>query len=246
VWEFTLYGLLLSVIALGPILGFFTYKVDFKGNLWIVFILGGIIWFLALIARTPLLLLRSLFPLELVYYAYASILAGLFEELFRYFFMKRWGKFRKSKAHVLSMGLGWGFFEALIIYVSSIILIAIFLDLDASIPELPSYTSPHEFFVGGLAGAFERWVAVLLHVSLTFLIFQALRRKMYLYLAIAIHAAVDFVAVTVAYLTQSIILTELVITVFALMVAFYALKVLQVSEYVPEESYLSASEIYQN
>ena len=93
---------------------------------------------------------------------------------------------------------------------------------------------------------FERWVATLLHVSLTFLIFQALRRKMYLYLAIAIHVAVDFVAVTVAYLTQSIILTELVITVFALMVAFYALKVLQVSECVPEESYLPASEIYQN
>jgi len=244
VWEFTLYGLLLSLIALGPILCFFIYKADFKGELWIVFILGGVIWFLALIARTPLLLLQSLFPLKLAYYAYAAILAGLFEELFRYFFMKKWEKCRKSKTHVLSMGLGWGFLEALIIYVFSIILIAIFLDLGTSISELPSYTSPLEFFISGLAGAFERWVATLLHVSLTFLVFQALKRKLYLYLAIAIHAAVDFVAVTVAYLTQNIIVTELVITVFALVVAFYALKVLQIPGHIPEESHLPSSEVY--
>lgn len=239
-WGFTLYGLLLSVIALGPILGFFVYKADFKGGLWIVFILGGVIWFLALIARTPLLLLQSLFPQQLVYYAYASILAGLFEESFRYFSMKKWERFRESKVHVLSMGLGWGFLEALIIYASSIILIAIFLDLGISIPGLPSYTSPYEFFVKGLVGAFERWVATLLHVSLTFLIFQALRRKMYLYLAITIHAAVDFTAVTISYLTQNIILTELVVTVFASIVAFYALKMLQVSEYFSESTSLTS------
>jgi len=66
VWGFTLYALLLSIIALGPILGFFIYKADFKTELWVVFTLGGVIWILALIARTPLLLLQSLFQLEYV------------------------------------------------------------------------------------------------------------------------------------------------------------------------------------
>jgi len=76
------------------------------------------------------------------------------------------------------------------------------------------------------------------------LVFQALKRRTYLYLAITIHTAVDFVAVTTSYLTQNIVLTELVITVFALMAAFYALKVLQVPEYI-SESHSIASEICQ-
>jgi len=244
VWEYTLYAFLLSAIALTPILSVFIYKAGFKANLWLVFLLGGTIWLLALIARTPLLLLHLFFPSDIIYFAYASILAGVFEESFRYFSMKKWEKFRESKAHILSMGLGWGFLEALIIYVSSIILIAVFLDLGAPISELPSYTSPFDFFVSRLAGAFERWVATLLHVSLTFLVFQALKRRTYLYLAITIHTAVDFVAVTTSYLTQNIVLTELVITVFALTVAFYALKVLQAPEYISESRSI-ASEICQ-
>ncbi|MCD6163946.1 MAG: YhfC family intramembrane metalloprotease [Candidatus Odinarchaeota archaeon] len=243
-WEYTLYAFLLSAIALTPILSVFIYKAGFKANLWLVFLLGGTIWFLALIARTPLLLLHSIFPSDTIYFAYASILAGVFEESFRYFSMKKWEKFRESKTHILSMGLGWGFLEALIIYVFSIILIAVFLDLGTPISELPSYTSPFDFFVSGLAGAFERWVATLLHVSLTFLVFQALKKRTYLYLAITIHTVVDFVAVMASYLAQNIILTELVITAFALTVAFYALKVLQTPEYVLE-SHSIASEACQ-
>lgn len=242
-WEFTLYAFLLSIIALGPILGLFICKTGSKTELWIVFILGGMIWLLALIVRTPLLLLQSVFQLELVYYAYAAILAGLFEEIFRYFFMKKWERFRKSKIHIFSMGLGWGFLEALLIYVLSIMLIAILTDLGASIPELPSYASSFEFFVSGLAGAFERWVATLLHVSLTFMVFQALKRKIYLYLAIAIHAIVDFMALTIYRITQNIVLTELAITISALIVAFYALKNLQACEKIPEEFSSSISDV---
>lgn len=233
--EYTFYALLLSVIALGPILGFFIYKARFKTELWVVFIIGGVIWLLALIVRTPLLLAKSMFPWDLVYFAYAAILAGLFEELFRYFFMKKWDKFRRSNAHIFSIGLGWGFFEAFIIYVLSIVLIAVLLDLGISIPELPSYTSSFEFFVNGLAGAFERWIATLLHVSLTFIVFQALKKKLYLYLAIVIHTIVDFMAVTIAYSTQNIVLTELAVTIFALIVAFYAFKVLPLQEQISEE-----------
>jgi len=241
--EFTIYALLLSIIALGPILGVFICKVKPSSDLWKIFIFGGIIWLLALISRTPLLLFQSIFPSNLVYFAYAAILAGLFEEFFRYFFMKKWQKFRKSRVHVFSMGLGWGFFEALLIYVLSIISIAILLDLGASIPELPSYASPFEFFVSGLAGAFERWVATLLHVSLTFIVFQALKRKIYLYLAITIHTIVDFMALIIYHTTQNIVLTEFAITIFALIVAFYALKILPVCEQISEESFSPISDI---
>jgi uncharacterized membrane protein YhfC len=171
-------------IALIPAFAVILYFARAKGSMWLAFIVGGAGWFGALLLRVlplqlPLLIYGQDFASSLIYFGYASLLAGLFEEGIRYICIIKASFVREDYKHVLSLGLGWGFLEAVLIYVLNVLII-LFL--------MPEYT-----FMDLLPGAIERNIAILLHVALTFLVLCALNTKTFLILAIGIHSAVDMI-----------------------------------------------------
>ena len=178
------------LIAIVPAFAVFIYFARVKGSMWLAFILGGASWLGALLLRIlplqlPLVIYGQDFASNLVYFGYASLLAGLFEEGIRYICIKKASFTREDHSHVLSFGLGWGFLEAVLIYALSALAFLVFM------PELT--------FMDLLPGAIERNVAVLLHSALSFLVLCALKMKRFLALAIGLHALVDMVTVSIYY-----------------------------------------------
>lgn len=174
-------------------------KVDFRK--WVLAILGGGGWFIALIARLGLLAFISKTVKEyLIAELSSSILAGLFEETARYFLIKH--VFRKnevwSSKHLTSFGLGWGLIEAILIYVSQ----ALYL----------GYVLQVEWF-NLIPGAIERNIAVLFHVALTFLIAYIIRKGKFILILVPItlHAVSNIYAVLVFNFVKNPWLTELLI-----------------------------------
>ena len=174
-------------------------KVNFRR--WVLAVLGGGGWFIALIVRLGVLAFISKAIREyLVIGFFSSILAGLFEETTRYFlikyFLKEEEKF--SPKHLASFGLGWGFIEAVLIYVSQ----ALYL----------GYVFQVEWFKL-IPGAIERNIAILFHVSLTFLVAYVVRRRkpMFILAPITLHAISNIYAVSVVNFIKDPWLTELLI-----------------------------------
>lgn len=178
------------LIALIPAFAVFIYFDRVKGSAWLAFILGGAGWFGALLLRLlplqlPLLIYGQDLALSLVYFGYASLLAGLFEEGIRYICIRKASFAREDHRHVLSFGLGWGFLEAVLIYALNALVILIL--------------EPELTFMELLPGAIERNTAVLLHSALSFLVFCALSMRRFLIIAIGLHAVVDMIAVSIYY-----------------------------------------------
>ncbi|MGQ9469907.1 MAG: YhfC family glutamic-type intramembrane protease [Nitrososphaerales archaeon] len=205
------------LIALIPAFALFIYFGRTKGSMWLAFILGGAGWLSALLLRLlplqlPLVIYGQGFALNLVYFGYASLLAGLFEEGIRYICVKKASFTREDHKHVLSFGIGWGFLEAVLIYALSVLVIHVLR------PELT--------FMNLLPGAIERNIAVLLHSALSFLVLCALNMKRFLILAIGLHASLDMIAVSIYYalfgevwFVEGIILAmTLIIAVFTYMI----------------------------
>ncbi|MCP8315852.1 MAG: YhfC family intramembrane metalloprotease [archaeon] len=178
------------LIALVPAFAVFIYFSRAKGSMWLAFIVGGVGWLGALLLRLlplqlPLVIYGQDFASSLVYFGYASLLAGLFEEGIRYICIKKASFTREDHRHVLSFGLGWGFLEAVLMYALSVLVILVLM------PELT--------FMELLPGAIERNTAVLLHSAMSFLVLCALSMKRFLILAIGLHAIVDMIAVSIYY-----------------------------------------------
>ncbi len=192
------------LIAILPAFLIFLYIARFKGRFWLSALLGGIFWFIALLARTPILAIIEfvvlIVPLELllVYTAIviftASLLAGLFEEGIKYFFLKRTRRFIETTKHALSFGLGWGLGEAFLIYVLDVLVYAFFYPLLIIFTPLP----PEEILaINFLIGAVERNLAIIFHVSATILVALAIwhGKRMLLWVAIFAHFLFDFVPI---------------------------------------------------
>lgn len=199
-------AILLGVgLAVGPFLAATIYLARFRGALWKAFVFGWAGWLLALVIRlvpvqVPQVLLldrlQSDLTLALLLIVYASAMAGLFEEGVRYWFLRRWEGLRASRHALLAFALGWGVGEALVLYVPAV----------ATLP-LVQATPPALLDV--LPGALERNLAILAHLSFTFVVLAALGRgKGLLALAMALHFALDFVIVAAFQLTGDIWLAE--------------------------------------
>lgn len=164
------------------------YIARAKWSMWLAFILGGAGWFSALLLRVlplqlPLLIYGQDFASNMIYFGYASLLAGIFEEGIRYICIKNASFAREDNKHVLSFGLGWGFLEAVLIYALNVLVILFLI--------------PESTFMDLLPGAIERNIAILLHIALSFLVLCALNMIRFLILAIGIHTVVDMIAVSI-------------------------------------------------
>ena len=209
------------IVALVPALALTLILVRGKGSLWKIFLFGWAGWLLALAIRiVPLQLpqqllapqLESSVMLLLLFGAYASAMAGIFEEGIRYFILKRRPKLMANTSSILSFGLGWGIGEAIIIYVPAI----------ASLPFLsPSVPTLLEI----LPGALERNLAIMTHLALTLIVIRGISKgKIYLVLAMALHFLVNLVGVTTITLTGDAWFSELALAVAVgatVIVAYY-------------------------
>lgn len=176
-------------------------------------------------------------------YAVAGILAGVFEETARYLSFKFVLKKYEDRRAAISYGIGHGGFES--VYVGFQTLSVAFLgmivnsglisritagmngdQLFALFAQLGEYADLP--FAECLLGVFERLPAIVLHISLSVLVFAAVRRKRYFYLypaSVAVHALFDFsIALYASGILPSWAL-ELLFACLAAAVAFFASRV---------------------
>jgi uncharacterized membrane protein YhfC len=212
--------------------------------MWLSALLGGIFWFVALLARTPILLVLELWVLTIPPAFYTIIiiivifigafLAGLFEEGIKYGFLKKFPNFVKTLKHTLCFGLGWGLSEALLLYVLTVLAYGFLYEWLLTIITLPPESSLYFSFI---LGAFERNIAIAFHVSATILVALAIwhRRFLFALLAILSHFLLDFIPIMILrYILYPLldpfiagILVECLIAVFAIIffvLAYWLLK----------------------
>ncbi len=84
-------------------------------NYWLMALIGGAGWLVALIAREPVLLLLKSLNLYLRVY-FAASMASVFEEITRYLIFKHFISKDIDPYCALSIGLGCGLTEALLLY----------------------------------------------------------------------------------------------------------------------------------
>jgi len=202
------------LIAVAPSLAALAYfaRKDRRG--WLCLGIGGVGWFAALLLRLvplqlPAFVLGPAIASTVLYFAYAAVLAGIFEEGVRYLLLWKAGFIRADMRYVLCFGLGWGLLEAVLIYAVNVV-VAYYLGYALSLTDL-------------LPGAVERNLAVVMHVALTLMVFKAFQSRRYLFVAMALHAAVDFAAVASYYtLHLPVWHVEGILLVIVLILAAYA------------------------
>ena len=152
----------------------------------------------------------------LVKAVYGGLAAGVFEELGRFTSMNLFKKKGLNKLNALMYGVGHGGIEAIIIVgLTSIsnLITSIMINTGTFEPMLASLdaevkaqtlkqvsllwtTSPLDFYLAGV----ERVVAITLHICLSYIVYKAVKGKklQLLFLAIALHAGLDFITVLLA------------------------------------------------
>lgn len=175
------------------------------------------------------------------YVLYASFAAGIFEETGRYIAFRFLLKKQNDRSCGVMYGIGHGGIEVILICgVSMISSLALAISvnsagaealmssvpveaaetLKASIQALQT-SSPFYFLIS----PYERIVALILHISLSVLVFTAVKRKkLYLYpVAILLHALVDSSAALYQYgLITNIYLLEGIVTVLVFAITLFA------------------------
>lgn len=162
-----------------------------------------------------------------LYALYGGVMAGLFEECGRWVAFRVTLKNQKGPGDALMYGAGHGGFEAMVVVgvsmVNNVVLaltmnrggLAAVEELMGEIPEAGMAalsalaTTPAWTY---LWAGFERVVAVALHITLSMLVYLAVKRGRWQYwlLAVALHAAVDMAAMA-TYAFFPIAVTELII-----------------------------------
>ena len=172
---------------------------------------------------------------------YGGLAAGIFEEVGRFIFMNLFKKHNLSKQNAFMYGVGHGGIEAIILvgltYISNLITSfminagtfeASLLSLDEQTREATLnqvsllWTShPSVFYMAGV----ERVLAITLQICLSYIVYRAVKdgKIQLLFLAIAIHAFVDFVTVLVAGYASAIVV-ELVLVILVAIVAVFVYK----------------------
>ena len=175
-----------------------------------------------------------------LYSLYGGLMAGLFEETGRYLaFSFALKKYRAKNVNALMYGAGHGGFEAIVIVGLTMInnIVWSFMINNGRIAELTGSlsgdqlaqqaigllisTPSYQFLLGGA----ERLFAILLHISLSVLVWFAVKweGKLYLYpAAILIHFAVDAAAALLSGLGVNVVIIEAVVAILTTAAALFA------------------------
>jgi len=164
-----------------------------------------------------------------LYALYGGLAAGLFEETGRYLAMKYIMKNQLDKENSLMYGIGHGGIEAILVVglaeisnlsiamvINSGQAATIFAGLDeaalaslAPLWELP----PYQFYLAGV----ERAAAILLHISLSYFVYRAVkdRKSTYYFAAVGLHFFVDAVTVAAGGFLPIIAVEAIVVIIIA-------------------------------
>ena len=185
-------------------------------------------------------LANNIFLLSVV----AALLAGLFEEIGRYIIFKTFLEKRTNKETAISQGIGHGGFEAMFLLLNAGIQLMVFaimiekgtfnqmIDTIVAAGGDPSNLTviPEQLqtmsLSNNLAACFERCMAMLLHVGLSIIVFTSVRKKKIglLILAILLHALIDIPAALYQFGVLNLFITEIIISVYAIIVFCFAYK----------------------
>lgn len=200
------------------------------GVRWRIFLYGALIFLLSqLLTRIPLVQLIQLFiapalqssqTLLYAWFAALAISAGLFEEIGRYLGYRFLLKNDRTWQAGLMYGAGHGGLESMLLIGSLALLglvnvIAIantdFSQLNLPPEQLAQIEQARRQIAAldwwtPLLGAYERFITIFFHIALSILVLQTFLRRSLLWLVIAIayHALVDFAAVVLAQLVSTI------------------------------------------
>lgn len=177
------------------------------------------------------------------YVLYAALAAGIFEETGRFIAFKFFMDKNNKKEDAVTYGIGHGGIESILLVgftmLSSIILISSLNSMggvDSYVAMVPAesqelvraslmsyYTTPPYMY---LIGSIERVAAIIFHISLSVIMFIAVKRpkKLYFYpVAIALHAFLDIFAVLYQKgVITSMALLEIIVMVISLATAYFA------------------------
>ena len=179
-----------------------------------------------------------------LYALYGGLAAGLFEEVGRFVAMKLLKKKYTDRATALMYGAGHGGIEALLVMGFTMLqnlVYALMINAgaaDALLSELPEVqaqsvavglatlaATPSAMF---LLSPLERVIAMVLHISLSVLVWQAATQKGKLWMlpaAIGVHALVDAVAVLLQQLGVNVVAIEGAMILMDVAVVFWARRV---------------------
>ena len=208
------------------------------GGKWKTFLIGAATFIVfAMVLESILHNLIFLTPLWAIlqgniwlYGLYGGLAAGVFEETGRFLAFKFVLKNEREPVVALSYGIGHGGAEAILLLgvtmVSNLVLTAM-----ASAGKItdPAMLEMAEQLTSTPAGmflwaAFERASAIILHVSLSVLVFAAVKmpgKKGFFPAAVLIHAAADFIVV-VSNAKLPVAATEIITMVLAVVAAVFA------------------------
>lgn len=241
-------GMMFSmVIAFGLPIGLYIYLWRKKKAAFFSFATGLIIFiifalFLENIVHSIVFAATgNLISGNLLFYAlYGALMAALFEETGRFLGIKYIMRNHLTKENALMYGVGHGGIEAMFLLgITSINNLAnammindgsmnqLLADLDESVRQSTTQslsvlweTPSSVFFMAG----FERMIAICLQISLSVLIYRAVKEKSgrWYWAAFGAHFAVDFIAVLLSGV--SIFLTELLMALLTAAVVRYAVR----------------------
>lgn len=175
-----------------------------------------------------------------LYALYGSLAAALFEETGRFIIMKFFMRKRLERQNALLYGIGHGGIEAILLVgftsISNMVVSlmintgkidTVFTGLDSASQDLIYQqlsqlctSPPYQFFLGGV----ERISALIFQIALSIIVYKAVKYEKfrYLILALVLHFALDFIAIT-AQNYFNVIIVEIIILIISLVIGFYGL-----------------------
>lgn len=208
-------------------LGLIIYTGIKKRSLFPSILFGALCFFVfQVLSRIPLLqlvlpqmdwylLLASAHPV--LYILFLSLTAALFEEIGRYIIMGLFMKKRRTVNDALAFGLGHGVIESLLLVGMPTLMVLL-----SQNSELFFQLSFFDIIAGGI----ERILTIVIHIGLSVLVMQSLRKKnlLWLLLALFMHSSVNFFSLfALNIMGLNIWLAELIVALFAVSLAYYAL-----------------------
>jgi uncharacterized membrane protein YhfC len=204
---------------------------------WRFFLYGALIFFVTqIIIRIPIvqvaqfMLGPALASSQTLLYAWIAVLsltAGLFEEVGRYLGYRFLIKDERTWRVGLMYGAGHGGLESMLL-VGGLVLLGLINVIALSTMDLSAVNLPPDQLaqveaarqqIAGmdwwspLLGAYERFITIFFQIALSIVVLQAFLRNSFLWvvIAIAIHAVVDFAALSAAS-TLGLVWTEVLLT----------------------------------
>jgi len=157
-----------------------------------------------------------------IFYTFAGLCPGIFEETGRYLIMKYLFSTNKHKSVSVSYGIGHGGIECMMIGINLLVFL-LFKDKLISIGAIKESIT---LFIC-LMSIFERLSAFILQISLSVIVYKAIKENKFFFyiLAIIAHDVIDLMPLLkLKGILSSIILIETIVCFYSLCIAFFAYK----------------------